>query len=126
MNKKIFLGVALGALILTVSLAAQNPNTDIQVVPVQGFNTTMVYMIVGAGGNITAQIGDEGVLLVDTGTAQASGKVLAAIRQLTDKPIKYIINTHGHADHVGGNENILKASGGQRTAQGGGGGGVEN
>src|SRR5438874_2048394 len=101
-------GVAFCALMLTAPLAAQNPSTDIQVVPVQGFNTTMVYMIVGAGGNITAQVGDEGVLLVDTGTAAASDKVLAAIRRVTDKPIRYIINTHAHADHVGGNDNILK------------------
>ena len=93
---------------------------------VQGFDTTKVYLIHGAGANITAQIGDDGVLLVDTGTAQASDKVLAAVKRLTDKPIRYIINTNADPDHIGGIVGILKASGGQRTAQGGGGGGVEN
>jgi cyclase len=71
-------------------------------VPVQG----NVYMLVGAGGNITLQVGKEGVLIVDTGLPQMSDKVLAAIRQLSDKPIRYIINTHIHPDHVGGNEKI--------------------
>ena len=71
-------------------------------VPVQG----NVYMLVGAGGNITVQVGKEGILLVDTGLSPMSDKVLAAIRQLSDKPIRYIVNTHVHADHTGGNEKI--------------------
>ena len=74
-------------------------------VPVQG----NVYMLVGAGGNITVQVGKEGVLLVDTGLATASDRVLAAIRQVSDKPIRYIVNTHLHADHTGGNEKIAPA-----------------
>jgi cyclase len=63
-----------------------------------------VYMLVGAGGNITVQIGDDGVLLVDTGLAQNAEKVVAAVRTLSNKPIRYIINTHVHPDHVGGND----------------------
>ena len=66
-------------------------------------------MLVGAGGNITLQVGDSGVLLVDTQYAPLSDKIVAAIRKLSDKPIRYIINTHVHADHVGGNEAIAKA-----------------
>jgi glyoxylase-like metal-dependent hydrolase (beta-lactamase superfamily II) len=80
-------------------------NVDIHVLPVQG----NVYMLVGAGGNITLQVGDEGVLLVDTQFAQLSDRILAAIRKLSTKPIRYIINTHVHPDHIGGNENIAKA-----------------
>ena len=64
--------------------------TTIHVVHVQG----KVHMLVGAGGNITVQIGDEGVLLVDTGLAARSDELLAAIRQVTDKPIRIVINTH--------------------------------
>jgi cyclase len=78
---------------------------DLHMVPVQG----NVYMLVGAGGNITLQVGKEGILLVDTGLASTSDKVLAAIRQLSDKPIRYIVNTHVHADHTGGNEKIAPA-----------------
>jgi cyclase len=68
-----------------------------------------VYMLVGAGGNIAVQTGDDGVLVVDTGLAQNAGKVLAAIRTLSDKPIRWILNTHFHPDHTGGNEAISKA-----------------
>ena len=68
-----------------------------------------VYMLVGAGGNITVQAGDEGVLLVDTGVAAMSAKVLDAIHSISNRPIRYIINTHLHADHTGGNETIARA-----------------
>ena len=57
-----------------------------------------VYLLAGAGGNIAVQVGDDGVLLVDTGTGSMSDKVLAAIRQLSDKPIRFILNTHAHPD----------------------------
>jgi glyoxylase-like metal-dependent hydrolase (beta-lactamase superfamily II) len=68
-----------------------------------------VYLLVGAGGNIAVQTGDEGVLVVDTGLAQNADKVLAAIKKLSDKPIRWIINTHFHPDHTGGNEALAKA-----------------
>jgi cyclase len=68
-----------------------------------------VYMLVGAGGNIAVQVGDEGVLVVDTGLAQNADKVIAAIRKLSDKPIRWILNTHFHPDHTGGNEALSKA-----------------
>ena len=68
-----------------------------------------VYMIAGAGANITVHIGSEGILLVDTGSAEASDKVLAAIGKLTDQRIRYIFNTSGDADHMGGNARLARA-----------------
>jgi len=68
-----------------------------------------VYMLVGSGGNITVQIGNEGVLLVDTQFAPLSNKILAAVRTISDGPLRYIINTHSHPDHVGGNEPLRLA-----------------
>jgi glyoxylase-like metal-dependent hydrolase (beta-lactamase superfamily II) len=65
-------------------------------------------MLVGAGGNITVQVGDDGVLVVDAGLGGTTDKVYAAIRSLSERPIRYIINTHLHADHVGGNEALAK------------------
>jgi cyclase len=91
--------------------AGQNPapqNFDavqMQVLHVQG----NVYMIVGAGGNTTVQAGDTGVLIVDTQFAALSDKLLAAIRTFSPKPIHYLVNTHVHDDHIGGNENLAKA-----------------
>jgi glyoxylase-like metal-dependent hydrolase (beta-lactamase superfamily II) len=67
-----------------------------------------VWMLVGAGGNITAQIGDEGVLLVDTGRRGVTDEVLKALRTVTNKPIRIIIDTSVDADHVGGNEPLAK------------------
>jgi cyclase len=80
-------------------------NVEVKIQPAQG----NVYMLVGAGGNVTVQVGKDGVLIVDTQFAPLSGKILAAIRTLSQGPIRYIINTHVHPDHVGGNENIRKA-----------------
>jgi glyoxylase-like metal-dependent hydrolase (beta-lactamase superfamily II) len=84
--------------------SAQAPAGTFPTLKVQG----NVSMLVGAGGNIALQIGDDGVLLVDTGTGQAVNQVIATIRALTNKPIRYIINTSADADHVGGNDAIGK------------------
>jgi cyclase len=68
-----------------------------------------IYMIVGSGGNTTVQVGDDGVLVVDTKLAAAADVLLDAIRQISAKPIRYVINTHWHPDHVGSNELIAKS-----------------
>ncbi len=68
-----------------------------------------IYMLVGAGGNITVQLGEDGVFIVDTQYAPLSDRIMAAIAELSDKPIRYIINTHYHPDHIGGNENLRLA-----------------
>src|ERR1700735_2255801 len=80
---------------------------QIEVLPVQG----NIYMLSGAGGNITLQLGENGVLVVDTGTAPMSGKVIAEIRKLSKKPLRYVINTDVHDDHTGGNEAFSKEGG---------------
>jgi glyoxylase-like metal-dependent hydrolase (beta-lactamase superfamily II) len=68
-----------------------------------------VYMIAGAGANIAAQVGPNGVILVNAGTAEASGDVVAAVAKLTNEPIRYIINTSADPDVVGGNATLAKA-----------------
>jgi glyoxylase-like metal-dependent hydrolase (beta-lactamase superfamily II) len=68
------------------------------------------YMIAGAGGNIAVQIGPDGVLLVDTGSARMTDRVLVEIRKLTSQPIRFIINSSADADHVGGNEKLAKTA----------------
>jgi len=67
------------------------------------------FLIGGAGGNVLAQIGPSGVIVVDSGTTAAANRVVAAIQRLTPLPIRYIINTGMDADHVGGNEKLAKA-----------------
>ncbi len=68
-----------------------------------------VYMLAGSSSNIAVQIGDDGIIVVDTGGRETSDDVLAAIRTLSDAPIRWIINTHEHEDHTGGNETISQA-----------------
>ena len=74
-----------------------------------------VYMLVGGGANIVVSAGDEGVLVVDTGAASATDDILAAIRDLSKKPIRWIVNTTLDPDHVGGNEKLSNAG---RTVNG--------
>jgi cyclase len=77
---------------------------EIHVLHVQG----NVYMLVGAGGNVAVQVGNDGILMVDTGTAEMTDRLLATVKELakpiTKRPLRYIINTHVHPDHTGGNE----------------------
>jgi glyoxylase-like metal-dependent hydrolase (beta-lactamase superfamily II) len=80
------------------------PNAGIHVQRVRG----NVFMLSGAGGNITVDAGNEGVLLVDAGLADATDHVLAEIAKISGRPIRYIIDTHLHPDHTGGNEKIAK------------------
>jgi cyclase len=92
-------------LLATVTLAAQNPaaDTELHLLPVQG----NISMIVGDGGNITVSLGEDGVLLVDTGLAQNADKLVEFLGKIApNKPIRYIINTHVHGDHTGGNEKV--------------------
>ena len=91
-----------------LACAQQNRNFDnvqVHILPVQG----NVYMLVGAGSNVAVQVGKDGVLIVDTEFAPMADKILAAIRTLSNGPIRYIINTHYHGDHTGGNEKLRAA-----------------
>jgi hypothetical protein len=71
---------------------------EVRLLPIRG----NISMLVGAGGNITVQAGEEGILLVDTGLAAMSDKVVEAIRPLSKRPLSYIINTDELSDHTGG------------------------
>ena len=65
-----------------------------------------VYMLMGAGGNIGLSVGKDGVLMIDDQYAPLTDKILAAIGEITDQPVRMILNTHWHGDHTGGNENL--------------------
>ncbi len=92
-----------GVAACVAGLGAQNP--VIAVLPVHG----SVSMLTVSGLNVTVQIGKTGVLLVDAPPADAVPGVIAEIRKLTDKPIRFIINTSADADHVGGNAAVVSA-----------------
>ncbi len=71
--------------------------------------TPSIYMLIGAGGNIGVSIGDDAVFVIDDQYAPLTPKIQAAIAKLTPKPVKFLLNTHWHGDHSGGNENFGNA-----------------
>src|ERR1041385_8168791 len=114
LHPRVLMVAALVAVAAVSALAAQQappaqPNFD--AVMVRSFKVQdHVYMLAGAGGNVTAQIGDDGVLVVDTQFAQMADKLLAEIARLSGNTlIRYVIDTHVHPDHFGGNERFRRA-----------------
>jgi cyclase len=106
MRQPLLRALALSAVVTTLA-RGQPPNfdnTQEHLLPVQG-NT---YMLAGAGGNTTLQVGKDGVLVVDTQYAEMAPKILSEIRKLSDKPIVWMVNTHIDQDHSGGNAALAK------------------
>jgi cyclase len=101
------LGIVAGLLLAAIpGLHAQNFDTiQVRAVPVAG----SVHMLVGTGGNIGVVVGTDAVFVVDDQFAPLSPKILAAIRTITADPVRFVVNTHWHFDHTGGNENMQKA-----------------
>ena len=67
-----------------------------------------VYMLVGQGGNIGISAGDDGVFIIDDQFAKLTPKIIDAIKKISEKPFLFLVNTHYHGDHTGGNENMTK------------------
>ena len=80
-------------------------DVEIKTIPV----ADNVYMLKGVGGNIGISVGDDGVFMIDDQFAPLTEKIQQAIDELTDKPVKFVVNTHYHGDHTGGNENLGEA-----------------
>ncbi|HET9453216.1 MAG TPA: MBL fold metallo-hydrolase [Gemmatimonadaceae bacterium] len=92
-------------LLLPSALAAQNfDSVQVRAQALRGG----VYMLTGAGGNIGLSVGAEAAFLVDDQYAPLSPKIIAAVKSVTQLPIRFVVNTHWHGDHTGGNENIGK------------------
>lgn len=90
-------------LVLPAGVAGQDFD-DVQISTIQV--TPSIYMMQGSGGNIGVLIGNDGTLIVDDQFAPLTDKIVAAIAELTDEPVEYVVNTHFHYDHTDGNENF--------------------
>ncbi len=85
------------------AFAQQNfDNVQIEVIEV----AEGVYMLRGSGGNLGLSVGDDGAFLIDDQFAPLTEKILAAVATVSDKPVRFVVNTHWHGDHTGGNENM--------------------
>ena len=99
MVKKVLLG-AFGIMFSAAAFAFQDmADVKVEVVPVN----ENIYMLKGAGGNIGISVGDDGVFMIDDQYSQMSSKISEAIKTVSDQPIKFLVNTHHHGDHTGGN-----------------------
>lgn len=113
MKKLLFAATALTALGLSAVTAASAHITvkkkqgDVKITTTDLGNG--VYMLEGQGGNIGLSVGEDGVFMIDDQFGRLTDKILAAVAELTDEPVEYVLNTHWHGDHTGGNENMAKA-----------------
>ena len=97
---------AVAAMVCAAPLQAQNFDTvQVRSTPVAG----AVHVLVGSGGNIGLVVGDDATFVVDDQFAPLTPKILAAIKAITPQPVKFVLNTHWHFDHTGGNENMGQA-----------------
>jgi len=95
---------ALVGALATVAGAAFAQQQDLSKVEIKVTKVSgNIYMLEGAGGNIAASVGDDGIVIVDDQFAPLAEKIRAALKGITDKPLRFIINTHYHFDHTGGN-----------------------
>jgi cyclase len=96
--------VALLGALATVAGAAFAQQQDFSKVEIKVTKVSgNVYMLEGAGGNIAASVGDDGIVIVDDQFAPLADKIRAALKGLTTQPLRFVINTHYHFDHTGGN-----------------------
>ena len=89
---------------LAISVFAQQDFSSVEIIPHHVAGS--VYYLEGRGGNIGLSIGEDGIIMIDDQFAPLTEKIVAAIRSLSDGEIRFLINTHVHGDHTGGNENL--------------------
>ncbi len=88
-------------------LDAQQDMSDVEIttIPLE----SDLFMLVGRGGNIGLSVGEDGAFLIDDQFAPLTDRILAAVAEVTDQPVRWVLNTHWHGDHTGGNENLGNA-----------------
>ena len=104
------IAAALGIAGLSIGTASPAQEQDFDAVEIQTVPVAEnVYMLLGEGGNIGVSAGEDGVFMIDDQFAPLTEKIRAAIATFSDEPIRFLVNTHWHFDHTGGNENLGEA-----------------
>lgn len=101
--KKIYASILI-FIISFAGIAQDKEEVTIKIIPV----SENISMLVGQGGNIGILTGEDGTIMIDDQFARLSEKIIASIKTLSDKPVKFLVNTHFHGDHTGGNANFQK------------------
>jgi len=102
--KKLTKFVIVMVTLFSIEMIAQSKEVTIETVKI----TDQIYMLKGRGGNIGLFVGEDAVLMIDDQFAPLTPKILKAIKTITTKNVDYLINTHWHGDHTGGNQNMAK------------------
>ncbi len=105
LRSAVFLSALIPAMLIGLPAAADEHSSDIKTIEV----TKNIYMLIGKGGNIGLSTGKSGTLLIDDQYAPAAASILKAIAQKTSGSVRFVVNTHWHGDHTGGNESLGKA-----------------
>src|SRR5688572_13024999 len=104
--RRLYLGLLLFAASAVIAQQRDWSKVEVTATHVAG----SVHMLVGAGGNIGVSVGDDGIVMIDDQYAPLAPKIEAALKTITAKPLRFIINTHYHGDHTGGNEHFGKSA----------------
>ncbi len=99
-----FIKILVFALLFIPHVISAQRFDDVTIETIKG--SEHVYMLVGAGGNIGVSVGDDGIFVIDDQFAPLTAKIEKALKELSSKPITFLVNTHYHGDHTGGNENM--------------------
>ncbi len=109
MSRNLRTSLSLGIIAVVMFAGSGFAQQDLSKVEIKTTQLTpQIYYLEGAGGNLGVSVGDNGVFLIDDQYAPLTEKIIEAVSKLSDKPVKFLINTHWHFDHTGGNENIGK------------------
>lgn len=106
MHRIISVALAASLAVLATAAVAQQPQMDVAVRTTDLGHRT--YMLEGMGGNVTVAVGDDGIIMVDAQFANLHDKLKAAIETVSKQPVKYLVNTHLHGDHTGGDAGFAK------------------
>src|SRR3974377_254111 len=102
--KRITIAAVAGAAVLCAGAASAQQGVDFSKVEIKTTDLgNKTYMLEGQGGDITVAVGTDGIIMVDTQFAPLHEKIKDAIAKISPLPIKYVVNTHYHGDHIGGN-----------------------